>query len=152
MRIPAEKGMNAMVIASCYLVALYLSGFIMWWMVLVGGDPITVKEAYLTNESNQITQIMHAGDPFAVRGVICSSEGIGIEVYPSIDGKDKVRYPLSSTVYLARKGCYKAAMGGIVPSVPAGEYSLNVTIKYQNNLVGRDSTSMLPPLPLRVVK
>lgn len=145
-----ERRDRAFTYACAYLSFLFVSVIVMWWLILFGGNPIQVQEASLYDVYGNKSVQFRSGDQFIIKGVMCSTDTVGIEVYPTLDGRNGVKYPLDGTVFLAEPGCFKAALGAVMPIVPSGDYSLNITIKYQNNLVGRDGTAMLPSLRLKV--
>jgi hypothetical protein len=48
-------------------------------------------------------------------------------------------------------GCHDAIYGFIVPDLPAGEYTYVSSIRFQNNLVGRDEAATFPPIRVRIM-
>lgn len=138
--------------ACAYLSALFASIIILWWTVLVGGNPLTFKQTDLIDRDGRVTSVVHSGDEIGIRRYICSTADIGVEFFPYLRDAAGVLYPLPSGLIHARKGCHPVTYGFPIPELAPGNYEYGSTIKFQANLVGRDEMATPPSLSVRIVK
>lgn len=143
---------KAIAMAYLYLLMLFLSIVIMWAVVLIGGNPLTVMDLQLYNQNGVVQQVVNTGQNVAVKGKFCSTKSMGVEIYPFIEASDGNRHPLPNSMVLVQAGCFSSSYGFTVPDVPEGNYSLRAVIKFQNNLVGRDESALTPNMMVRILK
>jgi hypothetical protein len=138
--------------ACAYLGALFASTIILWWSVLVGGNPLTFKSAHIVNNEGREVAALHVGEAAGIRRFVCSKQPVGVEFFPTLRDSAGLLYPLPSGMIEAHKGCAFRTYGFVVPDIPPGDYVYQSTIRFQANLVGRDEMSASPEVKLRIVK
>jgi len=138
--------------AYLYLFLLFISIIVMWTLMLVGGNPFSIQGLGVYN-SGQVKQAQfRPAEPVIVRGEFCSSVAMGVELYPALDDGKGFRYPLPNSLMAVEAGCFNASYGFIAPDIPPGRYTFRTSIKFQNNLVGRDESASTPPLTIEILK
>lgn len=138
--------------ACAYLGALFASTIILWWSVLVGGNPLTFKSSTIINGDGREVPALQVGQAAGIRRLVCSTQPVGVEFFPVLRDKTGLLYPLPSGLIEAEKGCAFKTYGFVVPDIPSGEYTYHSTIRYQTNLVGRDEMGSSPEVTLRIVR
>lgn len=139
-------------IISGSLIALFL---ILAYLTFLGGNPFKPNgaPAIFDKDGNQVTEL-HRGQWFYVRRSVCVTKDVYAEQNPAL-------YDLSRRSYIAllgagttaTEGCKVRSSGFEVPStLPPGDYEYRNTVRFQNNLVGRDESNTYPPIPIRVVE
>lgn len=136
--------------ACTYLGALFISCIILWWSVLIGGNPLEWKGSQIIDSNGQATTILEQGKPYGVFSKICSSRNVGVEVYPSMRSKNGIIYPLQPGMIQVRDICGHRVTGFIMPDLPPGEYTYQAVVKFQTSLVGRDESALSPGILVRV--
>lgn len=138
--------------ACAYLGTLFLACVVMWWLVFIGGNPLTFKEIEILDSTGKPVSELRAGDVVGIHRFLCSTESIGVQFFPSLhDAQDKM-FTLSPGVYELDKGCEEKTYAFVVPSIPPGEYTYQSIFRFQSSLVGRDETAASPIVKLRIVK
>ena len=143
---------KAIAMAYLYLLMLFVCIVVMWAVILVGGNPLTVMDLNVYNQSGTLQTVVRSGQPAVVKGKFCSTQTMGVEIYPYIDDGKGFRYPLPNSMMLVQSGCFSSSYAFIVPDIPEGDYSLRAVIKFQNNLVGRDESALTPNMTVKVLK
>lgn len=136
--------------ACAYLGALFISTIILWWTVLIGGNPLTFKSSEVTDRRGQAISVVHRGQSVGIRRYVCSTRSIGVEFYPTLRDQDGLFYPLQSGMFSLSKGCEVKTYGFIVPPLPPGEYTYQSVIRFQTSLVGRDDMVSSPEIKIRI--
>ena len=147
-----DKKERAIAVACMYLGVLFLSFILMWWLVFIGGNPLSFKSIQMLDESGSQVVTLKAGDVVGVHRVLCSTESIGVQFFPSMHDDQDRMFTLSPGVYDLDKGCSKKTYAFVVPSIPPGEYTYQSIFRFQSSLVGRDETAASPIVKLRIVK
>lgn len=138
--------------ACAYLGALFVSCIVLWWSVLVGGNPLTFKSTQIINGEGQEVSLLHVGQSAGIRRFVCSTQPVGVEFFPVLRDKTGLLYPLPSGMIEAEKACTFKTYGFVVPDIPPGDYVYQSTIRYQANLVGRDEMAVSPEVRVRIVR
>lgn len=138
--------------ACAYLGALFASCIILWWSVLVGGNPLTFKSASIVDAEGRQISTVHIGQSVGIRRHVCSVKSVGVEFFPTLRDQAGLLYPLPSGMLEAERACTTKTYGFVVPDIPPGEYVYQSTIRYQSSLVGRDEMTASPPVTVRIVK
>ena len=141
---------RAFILACAYLGTLFVSTIILWWSVLVGGNPLTFNSSNIVDDRGHIIRVLHNGQAVGVRREVCSTQTSGVEFFPTLRDKSGMLYPLPSGMLYLSKGCSVKTYGFIVPDLPPGDYTYQSTLLYQANLVGRDEMITSPELPLKI--
>lgn len=143
---------KGVIYAYLYLFLLFISIVVMWALMLVGGNPFSIKTLGVYSSQQVKQTAFKPGEAAIVRGEFCSSASMGVELYPSLDDGKGFRYPLPNSLMAVETGCFNAAYGFIAPEIPPGRYTFRASIKFQNNLVGRDESAATPPLTIEILK
>lgn len=138
--------------ACAYLGALFASVIILWWSVLVGGNPLTFKSAHIVDSNGRDIATVHVGQSVGVRRHVCSVKPVGVEFFPTLRDEAGLLYPLPPGMIEAEQSCATKTYGFVVPDLPPGDYVYQSTIKYQASLVGRDEMSATPEVPVRIIR
>lgn len=153
MTILYNKKERAFFYACTYLSALFVSTIILWYAVLIGGNPLTFKSAAFVDDFGTVIHDIRPGQPVGVSREVCSSKEVGVEFFPALrDVSNGMLYPLPSGMIQSGAGCAKRTYAFTVPNVPAGDYVYQSAIRYQANLVGRDEMTTTPPVEVRVIR
>lgn len=152
MTIIYDKKERAFFGACVYLGALFISCIILWWTLLVGGNPLTFRNTELIDQHGTVTSVLHVGESAGVRRHVCSSQSVGVEFFPALKDSAGLIYPLPSGMVEAEEGCKIKTYGFKVPDIPPGEYTYASAIRYQANLVGRDELAVTPVIRVRIVR
>lgn len=142
---------RAYLFVSIYLAGLFISLMLLGWLVFVGGNPITVKNYGAVSSTGFPNDRFHAGDVAGIKRQLCSSQTLAIEFYPALRDSRGVLFPLPGNLTETAIGCHDTTYGFIVPDLPAGEYTYVSSIRFQNNLVGRDEAATFPPIRVRIM-
>jgi hypothetical protein len=137
--------------AVSYLAFLFVTATVMWWAVLIGGNPFTV-ETIGTETINQVpTSVFKAGDFAVILRKICASHSINAKGNPRLIRSDGLYIPLTGGTAQIKEGCNLSKFAlSIPPNTPPGRYSYSTVIEFQNNLVGRDEYVTFPALDIEV--
>lgn len=138
--------------ACAYLGALFVSCIVLWWSVLVGGNPLTFKSTQIIDGDGREVSVLRVGQSAGIRRFVCSTQPVGVEFFPTLRDKAGLLYPLPSGMIEAQKACAFKTYGFVVPDIPPGEYVYQSTIRYQANLVGRDEMGVSPEVTVRIVR
>jgi hypothetical protein len=140
------------IFAACaYLAFLFSSACIMWWLVLAGGDPLTVGNPQTLTISGASTESFRAGDIAVVRRRICAARTISVQGYPRLVNESGISFPLVGGVAEIKKGCNDSNFAIDIPrNLPAGLYRYSNMVRFQNNLVGRDEYAIFPSITIKV--
>lgn len=142
---------KAYLFVAMYLAALFLSLVLLGWLVFMGGNPITVKNYGAVSSTGFPNDKFKSGDVAGIKRQLCSTQSLAIEFYPALRDSRGVLFPLPSNLTETAVGCHDAIYGFIVPQLPAGEYTYVSSIRFQNNLVGRDEATTFPPIRVRIM-
>ena len=145
-----SKKERAFFLACAYLGALFISTIILWWTVLIGGNPLTFKGSEVIDRRGQAISVIHHGQSVGIRRNVCSNRSIGVEFYPTLRDQDGLFYPLQSGMFSLTNGCEVKTYGFIVPALPPGEYTYQSVIRFQASLVGRDEMISSPEIKMRI--
>jgi hypothetical protein len=138
--------------ACAYLGALFVSCIVLWWSVLIGGNPLTFKSTQIIDATGREVSALHIGQSAGIRRFVCSTQPVGVEFFPTLRDSTGLLYPLPSGMIEAQKTCAFKTYGFVVPDIPPGEYVYQSTIRYQANLVGRDELTLSPEVKLRIIR
>lgn len=136
--------------ACAYLGALFASTIILWWTVLVGGNPLVFNQSEVVNSRGQVITELKPGQAVGIKRNVCSTRSVGVEFFPTLRDKDGLLYPLQSGMFSVSKGCEVKTYGFIVPFLPPGEYIYQSVIRFQTSLVGRDEMISSPEIHFRI--
>ena len=142
---------RAYLFVSMYLGALFISLLLLGWLVLIGGNPVTVKNYGAVSATGYPNDKFRAGDVAGIKRQLCSERSLAIEIYPALRDSRGVLFPLPGNLTELTIGCHDSIYGFIVPDLPAGEYTYVSSIRFQNNLVGRDEAATFPPIRVRIM-
>ena len=121
-----------------YLATLACGMMVLWWTILIGGNPFDVRNIATVDRSGEVTTTFHAGDLVGVRRRVCSEIEMGAQIFPALKNDAGFVFPLPAGLAHQKAGCRHSTYGFIMPSVPPGRYTYVSTAVFQNNLVGRD--------------
>lgn len=138
--------------ACAYLGALFASCIILWWSVLVGGNPLTFKSASIVDAEGRDIATVHIGQAVGVRRHVCSTKSVGVEFFPTLRDEAGLLYPLPPGMIEATNTCATRTYGFVVPDIPHGKYVYQSTIRFQSSLVGRDEMTATPEVTVRIVR
>lgn len=133
------------------LASLFFAVSFWWYVVLIGGNPYQVDTVGVFTANGQAQSIFRAGEMAAIKRRVCTTTKVGGESFPVlISQATGYRYPFPPSLVLREPGCRVSVHAYTIPNVPAGSYLFVNTIRYQNNLVGRDEYAVLPAVPIEV--
>lgn len=133
------------------LTGLFFAVSFWWYVVLVGGNPYDVSTLGVFNTSGQAQQVFRVGEMVAIKRNVCTSARVGGESFPVLVSRATgYRYSFPHSLVLREPGCRIAVHAYAVPNVPPGRYVFTNTIRYQNNLIGRDEYAVLPTVEIEV--
>jgi len=138
-------------LVSMYLGGLFISLIFLGWLLFVGGNPITVKNYGVISATGYPMDRFRAGDVAGIKRRLCAEKAIAIEQFPALQDSRGFVFPLPFTTSESATGCHDNTYGFIVPALPAGEYTYVTSIRFQNNLVGRDEAATFPPIRVRIM-
>jgi len=145
-----EKGVFAARAAAAYVGILLIGCLVFWGYALIGGNPLTFHGTQIVDtDGNKIT-VLKVGSSVGVRREICSSNKVGVEFFPYLRDKAGISYPLPSGMVEYQNECSAKIDGFVIPNLPAGDYVYSSTIRFRNNLVGRDEMTTSPPISVRI--
>lgn len=128
-----------------FLAALSISTVALWWIILAGGNPFTVKNVALR------PVLVHPGEVATVVREICTDRAYLTEYRPWLRRKsDGSVFMIQGGMLQIDKGCNPSEVLFLVPGVPPGRYEYAASLKFQNNLVGRDEHTAFPPMEIEV--
>lgn len=137
---------RALVGAGLYLGFLFVSIIVLGWLILIGGNPLTVKNIGAVSASGFPNDRYHAGDIAGIKRQICSDQTVAVQFFPALKDSRGFLFPLPGGMVEVSSGCHDTIYGFIVPDLPYGEYTYVNAVKFQNNLVGRDEAATFPPI------
>lgn len=143
---------RAFLYACIYIGSLFVAIFVLGWLIIVGGNPLTVSNTGVISATGFPNDRYHAGDVVGIRRQICADHTVALQFFPSLIDSRGFRFPLPGGMAEAQKGCHSTTYGFVVPDLPAGEYTYSAAVRYQNNLVGRDEATTFPPLRVRIMR
>lgn len=143
---------RALIGAGLYLGFLFVSIIVLGWLILIGGNPIEVKNIGAVSSTGLPLEKFHTGDVAGIRRQVCTSQSVAIHFYPALKDSRGFVFPLPIGMAEMARGCHETTYGFIVPDLPAGEYSYINSVAFQNNLVGRDETATYPPIRIRIMR
>lgn len=149
---PNHPSYKSVAYAYVYLFLLFTSIIVMWSLMLVGGNPFSIRELYVYSEAGVKQKQFRAGSPVIIKGEFCSTSSMGVELYPYLEHDNGFRFTLPNGMMAIETGCFTASHGFIAPDIPPGKYTYRTAIKFQNNLVGRDESASTPPLTIEILK
>lgn len=141
---------KAFLVACGYLALLFISTVVFWYVALIGGSPFTAKNIGPVNQAGALQSAFKAGEVAGIRRMMCSDRALGMSMTPALRSAAGLMFPLPSGIGFIRPGCNHIAYGFIVPQLPSGSYHFESTIRYQNNLVGRDEHMPMPPVDIEI--
>ena len=143
---------KAFLFACMYLGGLFVSIFVLGWLVLIGGNPIKVSNLGVFRSTGLPMERFHPGEIAGIRRQVCADHGIAVQFFPALRDSRGFLFPLPGSLLEVQGGCHETTYGFVVPDLPEGEYTYVNTIRFQNNLVGRDETATYPPLRVRIMR
>lgn len=143
---------RAFLYACIYLGLLFVSIMVLGWLILIGGNPITVTNTGVFRGTGFPMDRFHPGEIAGVRRQVCSGQRIAVQFFPALKDSRGFLFPLPGGLVEMQAGCHETTYGFTVPDLPEGEYVYVNTIRFQNNLVGRDETTTYPPLRVRIMR
>lgn len=136
---------NYMFMPILFLAALSVSVVALWWIILTGGSPFTLQTSQI------IPTVGAPGETAVVSREICSTRKVMAEYRPWMRRKsDNATFMIQGGMLEIGKGCGPLGVAFKVPDVPDGIYEYSASLKFQNNLVGRDEHETLPPMSFEV--
>lgn len=142
---------RAMACAVAYMTALCVAFVVFWYVLLVGGNPFTVRSIHTVDATGAVQQRFHRGDLVGVRRVLCSARDTDAQFRMSIKSDLGLVVPLFGVVTRVAEGCHQYGYGFIMPPLPPGVYNFSSTVIFQSNLVGRDEFAEFEPVALEVL-
>lgn len=143
---------KAFLFACMYLGGLFVSIFVLGWLTIVGGNPLTVINLGVFRSTGLPMERFHPGEIAGIRRQVCSKQGIAVQFFPALKDSRGFLFPLPGSFTEIQGGCHETTYGFVVPDLPEGEYVYVNTIRFQNNLVGRDESATYPPLRVRIMR
>jgi hypothetical protein len=138
-------------LACAYLGFLFVSVIAIWWMVLVGGNPVVSSQTKITYLDGTIADRFRVGQLMLVQHRVCLEKDTTLQFFPGLSGDGSVYYPMHGGVLQAKHGCKDITEGFIIPALPAGNYVFSTIYRFENNLVGRDEFGVFSPISIRIV-
>lgn len=138
--------------AYVYLLLLFVSIIVMWTLMIIGGNPFSIRDLNVYAPGGVKQTVFRKGEPVVIKGQFCSNSSMGVELYPVLDDGNGFRFTLPVGMMAIEAGCFTASHGFIVPDIPPGTYTYRTSIKFQNNLVGRDESASTPALLIEILK
>lgn len=138
--------------AAAYLGFLFMSLVILWWVMLIGGNPLHFKGVEIVDQDGQQISALHVGQAAGIRRSVCSTKQVGVEFFPALRDRSGLLFPLPSGMVEAKEGCTTRTYGFVVPDVPDGEYEYASAIRYQTSLVGRSEVMVSPSIYVRITR
>lgn len=135
-----------------YLALLAISIVAFWWIILIGGNPVEIENVGTFDRYGEARSKFRPGELVTVRRKVCSSHALGIQFFPSLISPGGAMFALEGGFAVLQEGCRPTVYTFVVPDVDAGTYSYVSSVKFQNNLVGRDEFSVYPPLAIEVLE
>lgn len=143
---------RALVGAGLYLGFLFVSIICLGWLILIGGNPLTVTNVGVLSSTGFPNDRVRAWEVVGIKRELCAERQVAVQYFPSLVDSRGFRFPLPGGMVEAQKGCHTTVYGFTVPDLPAGEYTYANAVRYQNNLVGRDESTTFPPLRIRIMR
>jgi hypothetical protein len=143
---------RAFIGAALYLGFLFVSMITLYWLILIGGNPMTVTNVGIVSATGFPNDRFHAGDVVGIKRQLCSKHELAVQFFPSLVDSRGYRFPLPGGMAEVQEGCHTTTYGFVVPDLPAGEYTYSNAVRFQNNLVGRDEAATFPPLRIRIMR
>ncbi len=143
---------RAVIGAGLYLGFLFVSIIVLGWLILIGGNPLSVTNVGVVSATGYPNDRVRAGDVVGIKRQLCADHEVAVQFFPSLVDSRGFRFPLPAGMALAQSGCHTTVYGFITPDLPAGEYTYANSVLYQNNLVGRDEAVAFPPMRVRIMK
>lgn len=135
-----------------YLATLAVSVMVLWWVILIGGNPFTFRDVAAVDMRGEAGGQFRPGTIVGIRRQICADTAVRLHVFPVLRSPSGFSIPLAPSLIDAASGCSSLVYGFVLPKVPAGSYTFMSTARFQNNLVGRDEYVSFPAIPIEVVK
>ena len=145
------KRERAFFYACLYLGMLFLSSVVMWWMILVGGQPFTAQNLELVGLDGKPRSEFSQGEVMGVKRKICSSRPITLQFHPRMQMDNGFWFALPGAAVKTVDGCFESIYGVVIPGIPPGSYTYTNTVTFQNNLVGRDEDVVFPSFKVRIL-
>lgn len=133
-----------------YLATLAVSIGVLWWVILIGGNPFVFRDIVAVDALGEATNAFTIGEVVGVRRQICSSEPAALHNFPTLRDQRGLTYSLPSSFILVKQGCSSSIYGFVMPPLPPGIYTYTSVARFQTNLVGRDEYTSSPPLTIEV--
>lgn len=135
------------------LLGLFVAVSTWWYVVLIGGDPYDIKTIAILNKSGKEQRAFRAGELVAIKRLVCTNTRVGGESFPAlINHHTGFRFTFAPSLVLRDPGCRVAIYAFTMPDLPAGRYAYSNTIRFQNNLIGRDEYTIVPPIDIEVTQ
>lgn len=136
---------------SLVLASLFIAVSAWWYVVLVGGNPYDIKTLAVLDQYGIEQRSFKPGEVIGIKRSVCTSSRVGGESFPVLISRQTgLRYPFPHSLVLREPGCTVGVHAYTIPDVPAGSYTFRNTIRYQNNLIGRDEYAVLPSVEIEV--
>lgn len=146
-----KRGQRSIFFACIYVGSLFVAVIIMWSLMLVGGNPMTVKSTAVVDAFGAPRGEFQAGDFAAVHRVICSTEPLGALSSPGLRNGVGILYPLPLALINVRVGCNPYNYGFLVPHLPPGKYVFASVVEFQSSLIGRDEHALFDRVEIEVL-
>ncbi len=134
-----------------FLGCLFLCFSTTWWMILVGGNPPRVVSASITYADGEVGDRFRVGQLVYAAQKICADSPTVIQLFPSINVSERIRFPIKGGLIMASQGCHDVVQGFIIPPLPPGNYMMSTIFKFQHNLVGRDEFAAFPNITFQII-
>lgn len=134
------------------LLAIFFGLGILGWMILAGGNPLTINNVGVFDGAEQARSAFKAGDLAVIHRKACSTRDQAMVNYPALRNERGVIFPLPVSMTQIETGCAETGYGFAVPPLPPGEYTFVNRISFQNNLIGRNESATYPLLSLWITQ
>lgn len=135
-------------LAFMFVVVLFLGLAAMGWLLLAGGNPLTVTNVGVFDGADRVQSEFKAGDMAVIHRQACSTKDQAMINYPALRNERGVIFPLPVSMTQLATGCTETGYGFAVPQLPPGQYTFVNRISFQNNLIGRNEAAAYPLLTL----
>jgi hypothetical protein len=138
--------------ACTYLGCLFVGLVAIGWLVLIGGNPMEVKNMGVVSYTGYPSERFNVGDVAGIRRQVCADHDVAIQSFPALIDSRGFLFALPINMTQALEGCHENTYGFVVPDLPPGEYTYTNSVLFQNNLVGRNEFTTFPPLRVRIMQ
>ncbi|WP_075357952.1 hypothetical protein [Caballeronia sordidicola] len=131
-----------------------LAGIALLVMPFVGGNVYHAAIVKLFDKNGAERYTFKQGEWVYVRRDVCADKSIFSSLSPVLfDVKRRAIIPLADYSLVVKPGCDERGAGfQIPPGLPPGPYEYRNTVRFQNNLIGRDEAQPYAPINLTVTE